>query len=239
VPREPLRAPGLHVMGRMDSCREVGGDYFDYFTLEDGSVGFAIADVAGKGVPAALVMTSLRVAFRSAATRGAGPDRVIGILNDAVCSLGDAGQLVSFFYGVVDPAARRLEYCNAGMNPPQLHRAGQTYRERLRKGGLLLGINPGQRYARGTVALEPGDLLLLYTDGFTEQTDQPDGVFYGEGRLADLVEGYQERPLSDLLARIFADVEAFGGRDQSDDRTLILLRINSMASATAGGHSSG
>ena len=239
VPREPLRAPGLHIMGRMDSCREVGGDYFDYFTLEDGSVGFAIADVAGKGVPAALVMTSLRVAFRGAATRGAGPDRVIGILNDAVCSLGDAGLLVSFFYGVVDPAARRLEYCNAGMNPPQLHRAGQTFRERLRKGGLLLGINPGQRYARGTVALEPGDLLLLYTDGFTEQTDQPDGVFYGEGRLADLVEGYQERPLSDLLARIFADVEAFGGREQSDDRTLILLRINSMASATAGGHSSG
>ncbi|MDO9695784.1 MAG: SpoIIE family protein phosphatase [Candidatus Latescibacteria bacterium] len=239
VPRAPLRVPGLHVMGRMDSCREVGGDYFDYFTLEDGSVGFAIADVAGKGVPAALVMSSLRVAFRTAATRGAGPDRVIEVLNDAVCSLGDAGQLVSFFYGVVDPAAQRLEYCNAGMNPPQLHRSGQTFRERLRKGGLLLGINPGQRYARGTVALEPGDLLLLYTDGFTEQTDQPDGVFYGEGRLAELVEGYQERPLSDLLARIFADVESFGGKDQSDDRTLMLLRINNMAVATAGGHSSG
>lgn len=239
VPRAPLRAPGLHVMGRMDSCREVGGDYFDYFALEDGSVGFAIADVAGKGVPAALVMTSLRVAFRAAATRGAGPDRVIEVLNDAVCSLGDAGQLVSFFYGVVDPDACRLEYCNAGMNPPQLHRVGQAYHERLRKGGLLLGINPGQRYARGTVALEPGDLLLLYTDGFTEQTDQPDGVFYGEGRLAELVTSYRERPLSDLLGRIFADVEAFGGRDQTDDRTLILLRINSMAVATAGGHSSG
>ncbi|MBK7702913.1 MAG: serine/threonine-protein phosphatase [bacterium] len=125
------------------------------------------------------------------------------------------------------------------MNPPHLHRTGQTYRERLRKGGLLLGINSGQRYARGTVALEPGDLLLLYTDGFTEQTDQPDGVFYGEGRLADLVTSYRERPLSDLLGRIFADVEAFGGRDQTDDRTLILLRINSMAVATAGGHSSG
>jgi sigma-B regulation protein RsbU (phosphoserine phosphatase) len=209
----------------MDSCREVGGDYFDYFRLDPQQVGFAIADVAGKGVPAALVMTTLRVAFRTAAARRADPQAVLRALNQAVCGLGGPAQLVSFFYGIYSTGDRRLLYANAGMNPPLLWRSDRDYVDRLKKGGTMLGIDRGQRFARGTLELAPGDLLLLYTDGLVEQPDAT-GEFYGERRLIADVRAGRDLDLSGLIDRIFANVDAFGGPEQSDDRTLILMRIN-------------
>ncbi|MBU0740875.1 SpoIIE family protein phosphatase [bacterium] len=226
VPSEPLYLPGSEVLGRMDSCREVGGDYFDYFRMDPRTVGFAIADVAGKGVPAALVMTTLRVAFRTAAVRQAEPEDVLGSLNQAICSLGPAAQLVSFFYGIYTAADGRLLYANAGMNPPLLFRTGRDYVERLKKGGTMLGVDRSQRFARGTLELAQGDLLLLYTDGLVEQPDETGSEFYGEERLIEDARIHRDLELTALIDRIFANVDAYGGPEQSDDRTLILMRIN-------------
>jgi len=225
VPNAPLHLKGSEILGRMDSCREVGGDYFDYFRMDPRTVGFAIADVAGKGVPAALVMTTLRVAFRTAAVRQAAPEDVVGSLNQAICGLGEAAQLVSFFYGIYAAANHRLLFANAGMNPPLLFRSGQDYVERLKKGGTMLGIDRGQCFARGTLDLAQGDLLMLYTDGLVEQPDAT-GEFYGEQRLIEDVRTGRDLELSAQIDRIFANVDAFGGPNQSDDRTLIQMRIN-------------
>ncbi len=225
VPSDPLHLQGVEILGRMDSCREVGGDYFDYFRMDPHTVGFAIADVAGKGVPAALVMTTLRVAFRTAAVRRAEPEDVLRSLNQAVCGLGGPTHLVSFFYGIYSTRDHRLLYANAGMNPPMLYRTGKDYVDNLKKGGTMLGIDRGQRFARGTLELAQGDLLLLYTDGLVEQPDA-EGEFYGEERLMNDIRPSGDEALSAQIDRIFANVDAFGGPEQSDDRTLILMRIN-------------
>ncbi len=228
VPNEPLRLRGAEILGRMDSCREVGGDYFDYFKIDPQTVGFAIADVAGKGVPAALVMTTLRVAFRSAAVRQEEPESVVESLNRVICGLGEAGQIISFFYGIYSTADHRLRYANAGMNPPLLFRAGQEFVERMKKGGTMLGIDGSHRFARGTLELNRGDLLLMYTDGLVEQPDTT-GEFYGEQRLIDDARDGRAQELPALIDRIFANIDAYGGPDQSDDRTLMLMRINDIA----------
>jgi len=227
VPSEPLRLRGTELVGRMDSCREVGGDYFDYFKIDPETIGFAIADVAGKGVPAALVMTTLRVAFRTAAARQDEPEAVVESLNRAMCGLGEAGQLISFFYGIYSTSDHRLRYANAGMNPPLLFRARHEFVERMKKGGIMLGIDGGHRFARGTLELDRGDLLLMYTDGLVEQPDT-EGEFYGEQRLIDDAKAGYDLDLPALIDRLFTNLDTYGGPDQSDDRTLMLMRINDM-----------
>jgi len=238
VPTAPLKLPGADLCGRMDSCREVGGDYFDYFPLDSETVGFAIADAAGKGIPAALVMTTLRVAFRSIAARHREPQAVVERLNDTICSLATMGHFISFFYGVYDIPTRTLHYCNAGMNRPLLLRAGRAWAEPLKKGGLVLGIKESQHYAWGTLSLQPTDRLILYTDGLTEETDSH-GEFYGEDRLEESARLYSDKSPEDLRDAIFDSVERFGGATQSDDRTLMLLQVNELEDSGRFRHFSG
>ena len=225
VPTEPLLTPGADILGRMEPCREVGGDSFGYFALDPDTIGFAVADAAGKGIPAALVMTTLSAAFRSAAHTIPEPELVIETLNKHVCSLASTGQFICFFYGTYHTPTRTLRYSNAGMNPPLLVRQGQKWLERLKKGGLVLGIDEDRHYARGSMVLEPGDLLVMYTDGLTEETNA-EGEFFGERRLEETVQLSSQLPLEELRDRIFATLNDFGGPDQADDRTLMLMRTN-------------
>ena len=226
LPTGPLAVGGVEICGRNAPCRQVGGDYFDYFHLEPGrTVGFCIADVAGKGIPAALLMTTLRVTFRELARPGAAPEAVLGELDRRLTDLLSAGRFVSFFYGVVDLQRRLLTYCNAGLEPPLLLRH-EGPGEYLRRGGPVLGIGAGLPYRRGQVRLAPGDTVLGYTDGITEQTS-PDGEdFFETARLeAAAAAGCHQDPEA-LCRHIFSRVEAFGGTDASDDRTVIVLRCN-------------
>jgi len=226
LPTEPLVLPGIRVCGRMESCREVGGDYFDYFPLDHQSIGFAIADVAGKGIPAALLMTSLRVTFRSEAVRNRRPEEVVSQLNHAVDDLTASGQFISFFYGVLSIGERQLSYCNSGMNPPLLFRRKRQFLETLKKGGPVLGVSPDHRFRSGTLGLEEGDLLLLYTDGLTEERNQ-EGEFFELDRLVAVVKANLEASIEEIRETIFAAVSDFGGPNRSDDRTVMLLKINS------------
>ena len=222
LPEEPLRIAGLELTGRHHACRKVGGDYFDYFPLDADTIGFCIADVAGKGIPAALLMTTLRVSFRSTATEGVPPELVVQRLNRTANGLLQKGQFICFFYGTYSPTSRVLSFCNAGMDPPLLFRGQQGFVEKLKKGGPVLGVQAGHRYRRGTLTLLPGDLVLFYTDGITEERNAA-GDFFDLDRLVSLVMQNREQPVVHLLDLIFAAVETFGGAERSDDKTVMLL----------------
>lgn len=224
LPAEPLLIEGVQICGRNEPCSEVGGDYFDFFASEDGgSVGFCIADVAGKGIPAALLMTTLRVTFRELALPGIPPEQVISELDQRIGEVLASDRFVSFFYGTLDLKRRLLSYCNAGMEPPLLFRKKGHFTA-LRRGGPVLGIKAGIPYRRGTLCMEAGDLLLGYTDGITEQTS-PDGQeFYEVERLKTIVAASIDQAGEELCDRIFSSVHAFGGEDASDDKTVIILK---------------
>lgn len=224
LPTGPLDTGAAVICGRNEPCRMVGGDYFDYFSLPDGTLAFAIADVSGKGIPAALMMTSFRVAFRQEARAGATPHEVVARLNPAVTKLVSDGAFICFFFGIWQAATGLLSYCNAGMDPPVLIRPGSSYRQRLKKGGPVLGVDRSHRYREGSLELRPGDRVFLYTDGLTEATN-PAGDFYDTTRLLDLVQNNIEASPSRLLATIFSTVNAFGGEERSDDKTAIILEI--------------
>jgi sigma-B regulation protein RsbU (phosphoserine phosphatase) len=160
------------------------------------------------------------------------PARVMARLNRSFSSLTTAGQFVCFFYGLYDLREHTLRYCNAGMNPPLLFRKDQAYLESLNKGGPVLGVNPDQHYRSGTLILRDSDLLLGFSDGVTEQTNEA-GQFFDEERLVATVRARQARPLEELREAIFTAVSEFGGSSQSDDRTVVLLQIHPAAEAVA------
>ncbi len=224
LPEAALSTPGFTICGRNEPCRTVGGDYFDYFLREDGSLALAIADVAGKGIPAALTMTSLRVAFRQEAVAGRAPRDVITGLNTLVSTLVGAESFICFFYGIWEPPTGLLRYCNAGMEPPILFRPGTGFRQQLKKGGPVLGISPDTSYREGALGLEAGDRLLLFTDGMTDQRNA-DGEFFDLDRLRGLVAANLNATPETLLRVLFDQVNAFGGSHKSDDKTAMLLEI--------------
>lgn len=225
LPTAPLVQPSCTVCGRNEPCRTVGGDYFDYFATAGGGVALAIGDVSGKGIPAALMMSSLRVAFRLAAEAAASPRDVVARMNPVVASLVGPSHFICFFYAVWDPAAGLLRYCNAGMDPPVVLRPGVGPRQFLRKGGPVLGVEPDFAYREGAIALGPGDRVFLYTDGLTEQRD-PQGRFFDAERLIDLVAQDATRPPGDVLEHVFATVNTFGHQHRQDDQTAMLMCIN-------------
>jgi sigma-B regulation protein RsbU (phosphoserine phosphatase) len=224
LPTGELVGPNLRLMGRNEPCRQVGGDYYDYFPLAAGrEIGFCIADVAGKGIPAALLMTTLRVTFRELAQTGAPPEEVIGALDARIGDVLSQGRFVCFFYGMLDPQTGLLRYCNAGIEPPLLRRHDGR-QESLRRGGPVLGIGANVPYRRGTVRLQAGDLIVAFTDGITEQTS-PDGAeFFEIERLQAMVAAAGDQSPDALCCEVFAQVTDFGGPAASDDRTVIVLQ---------------
>lgn len=224
LPTGSLRLGPVTIYGRNDPCREVGGDYFDYFAGEDNRwLGFCIADVAGKGIPAALLMTTVRVTFRELALPGSAPEQVIAELDRRLGELLAPDRFISFFYGILDVPRRLLTYCNAGLEPPLLYRRDRLATT-LRRGGTVLGIGADVPYRRGTLSLQEGDLLIGYTDGITEQTRCDGREFFEVARLQAVVAGSLRLTAEELCEQIFSSVNAFGGDAVSDDRTVIILK---------------
>ena len=181
VPAFPDRAD-IAIRGSMQAARSVGGDFYDYFFIDDHRLAFAIGDVTGKGVPAALFMAVSRTLLRATAARGSSPAECLASVNDTLCAEDVGGMFVTCFYGVLDTRTGRIELCNAGHNPPYLLRGNGSVEPTPQVGGFMLGMFADATYQATTVDLAPGDSLVLYTDGVTEAVNAAEEP-YDEERL--------------------------------------------------------
>jgi phosphoserine phosphatase RsbU/P len=224
-PQKQPAVAGLDYAGLCRPAQSVGGDYYDFRTLTGGRLGVTIGDVAGKGAPAALLMASLQASLRTQAIAGGTADlaRVLENVNTLSREIATASRFSTLFYARYDPSTRRLAYVNAGHNPPMLIRAGKS--RMLETGGLAIGLSRNAKYFERELALEPGDVLVAYTDGVTEamNADRDD---FGETRLEQTVNACVDRPASVILNQIVVAVDAFaGGAPQHDDITLVVLKV--------------
>ncbi|MBD3161582.1 MAG: SpoIIE family protein phosphatase, partial [Candidatus Eisenbacteria bacterium] len=217
----PFEVHGLNLPSKY-----VGGDYFDFFPLPDGTYALAIADVSGKGVPAALLASMLQASLRTLLREGVSPGRIFERVNRLVCESTAPDQFITALVGRLDPRRWTLTYCNAGHNYPFHHRSGREV-SLLAVSDLLLGIDEGMTYQEHTLRLEAGDALLLYTDGVTEARD-PGGDEFGEERLGSLLVGLAHRSAEEGIREIREEVLRFtASTDLYDDMTLLLLRVPS------------
>jgi len=200
-----------------------GGDCYDALPFSSTRAGISIGDVAGKGLPAALLMSNLQASVRAFATNDAAPALVVERANRALCRHTPLDRFVTFFYGVIDTDRRTLQYTNAGHNFPILVRADGSI-ERLGTGGLVLGVNADARYAQDSVALRSGDRLVLFTDGITE-AERSDGTDFGDDRLVETVRALRGDSPRRMVDAIVHRVCEFTGGVFRDDATLLAIAI--------------
>jgi len=223
LPQTIPQISGVQIVAEWLPARQVGGDYFDVSKLGDSQIELCIADVSGKGWPAALLMANLQAAVKSAALDGQGPRGLCEAVNRILCQNSEPGRFATFFYCVVDAQRRAATYVNAGHNPPLLARANGEV-ERLSEGGTELGAFPESKYTQGQVRFEPGDRLALYTDGLVEAQNGQE-VEFGDERLAALLAAERELPALQLQQRILAAVTEYCSGQFDDDATLMVLSV--------------
>ena len=228
LPRDFREFPHLAVTGFNLPCLSVGGDYFDVFPLGDGRTAFLIADVSGKGLGAALLTTMLQGAL-SGMTLGTDPARVFNHVNRFLCDHSEVGRYATMFFGTLDQDGH-LEFINAGHPSPFLIRRGVA-EEAFTEGSYPVGLVPEAEYTAACLKLEPGDTLLLFSDGVTEAMD-PDEQMFGIPRLKQLLTGLTECPLEQIQKCVLEAVENFArGAHQADDLTLLIVRYRATAAA--------
>jgi sigma-B regulation protein RsbU (phosphoserine phosphatase) len=228
LPRDFREFPHLAVNGYNLPCLSVGGDYFDVFPLSDKRTAFLLADVSGKGLGAALLTTMLQGAL-SGMTLGTDPARVINHVNKFLCSHAEVGRYATMFFGILDEEGH-LEFINAGHPSPFLIRNGVA-EEAFTEGSFPVGLVPEAEYTAVCLKLEPGDTLVLFSDGVTEAMD-PDDQLFGVPRLKQVLTGITECPLEQIQKCVLESVENFTrGAHQADDITLLVVRYRAAASA--------
>jgi sigma-B regulation protein RsbU (phosphoserine phosphatase) len=224
LPTTPPAVGGLDLAGLNIPYREVGGDYFDYIKIVDNQLGLAIGDVSGKGVAAALLMAAFRASLLAEIRNHFAIRRILQKVNRLLYESTDDGKFVTAFYGVLDAKNRVFTFSNAGHNPPLLLRVDGTA-EWLTEGGLPLGVMEEATYEERPVPLGVGDVLVLYTDGVTEASNDVEDQ-YGVERLEALVRKHARDPAATLVEAIRVEVEAFtGDRHLNDDLTVVVARL--------------
>lgn len=213
---------GLEYHGVCIPARGISGDYYDAFELSGGRQAFAIADISGKGISAALLMANLQALLRTEVYTDSSPGELARRLNRRFHQVSPPVSFATFFYGQWDPAKRLLSYVNAGHNLPVLFRNGDT--RQLEEGGVPLGIFSDADYQRGELLLEPDDLLLLYSDGVTEACPKSHEEF-GCDRLVEVVQRHRQRPAPELAEQILDSVRRWAGDELQDDQTLLLVQV--------------
>jgi sigma-B regulation protein RsbU (phosphoserine phosphatase) len=225
LPRDIPQMPGYEIASVWQSARVVGGDYFDILPLDEETFGLCIADVAGKGMPAALLMSNLQAAVRGLASVSLAPDLLCSRLNSLIFRNTASDRFITFFYAQLEGPTRRLAYVNAGHNAPFVVRADGSH-ERLREGGAVLGVFEGKIYEQGSVQLAAGDRVVLFTDGITEACSPADEEF-GEARLLGVLKAHRALSAGELQSKILAVVAEFSGDHWQDDATLLVLAVGS------------
>jgi phosphoserine phosphatase RsbU/P len=223
LPKEIPQLPGYEIAASWQSARIVGGDYFDVLPLGETMLGLCIADVAGKGMPAALLMSNLQAAVRGLASPSLAPNELCVRLNSLLCRNMASDRFVTLFYGQLDGASGTLRYVTAGHNPPfVIHQEGSH--GRLREGGSVLGVFPHSTFELGTVSLRPGDVLALFTDGVTEARGAGDDEF-GDDRLLQVLQKNRASSVQEIQREIIKAAVEFTHGPWHDDATVLVLRV--------------
>jgi len=226
-PQDYPSVPGLELAGACRPALAIGGDYYDFVPLEGGRLGIAIGDISGKGIPAALLMATLRAFLRGQTVRGRSDlARLMSDLSGLVYESSAPNRYATFFYAEYDPATRRLQYVNGGHNPPMVLRCDAAAEVvRLDTGGPVIGLLPGCDYTQAAVQLAPGDLLVAFTDGVSEAMNAAQEE-WGEERLLPVLRQLRSEPLANIIERVMAAADTFvAGAAQHDDMTLVVVRL--------------
>ncbi len=224
LPRVFPTGDNFEIYGSMEPARDVGGDFFDAMKLTDPEIGIAIADVSGKGVAAALFMMSSRTLLKGSAIGAMAPTAVLEEVNNLLAEDNDAGMFVTVCYAIFNPDTGTLVYANGGHNAPLVVRASGAVHYLDMPSGIALGVLPDANIDQATEELEPGDIVLFYTDGVTEAMNV-DGELYGEDRLLKFAEQHIGTDTKSLCEAVVKAVHEFSGDEpQSDDITCVALK---------------
>ncbi len=222
LPKYDPLIPFYHLKGFQQTCYSVGGDYYDYIKADDGRVWLMIADVSGKGYPAALTMANLQAMLRGLSTLNWPIEEAANYLNEALCDTLAAGHFVTLFMGKLQPESHSLIWINAGHVPPLLLHDGEV--QRLEASAPPLGLVKGIHYQVARTEIQAGDTLLAYTDGVTETSGHAAHEKYGEARLRAWLAGHADLAVAEMPEALLAELTAFGRNEQDDDLTLLCIR---------------
>ena len=223
LPKEAPSAPGINAAGWHQSSLNVSGDFYDFIALDNGQWGVAVADIKGKGIPAALLMVMARTVLRIAARDLAPPHETLKRVNDFLADETEPDLFATMVYAAVDPRTRRVTYSNGGHHYPILARADGTVRH-LRRGGPLVGAFPDAQFETETVPLNTGDRILIYTDGVTDMLNER-GESFGEERLEEIVRSEPQGDSEQLCAAVRERLLRFNSApNPADDLTIVALQ---------------
>lgn len=211
------------IFASMTPAKEVGGDFYDFFMVDDSHLAVVIADVSGKGVPAALFMVIAKTLIKNYAQSGIKPEEVFTSVNRLLCDGNDEGLFVTAWMGVLELTTGKLTYVNAGHNPPMIRQGGGEFVYLKSRAGFVLAGMEGMKYHQNELTLDVGGRLMLYTDGVTEATNS-DNKLYGEERLSDFLNSHSDEAAENILGDLKEDIYAFqGDAPQFDDITMLML----------------
>lgn len=214
------------IYATMDTAKEVGGDFYDFYFVGENKLGFLIADVSGKGIPAAMFMMTAKTIIKGYAESGKPVDEVFTIANAKLCESNEAGMFVTAWMGVLDITTGKIEFANAGHNPPLVRHADGTFEYLKSRPGFILAGMEGMKYRKNELVLSPGDEIYLYTDGVTEATNSANEL-YGEERLVNTLNTLHGLTGEDICRAVKADIDNFvGDAPQFDDITMLHLKYN-------------
>jgi len=224
LPVKSPDVPGVDLAGYNAACRTVGGDYYDFLPYPDGRVGLLVGDVAGKGMPAALLMSSLQARVQVLFDDPTNLAALVTRLNRIISTNCPSNRFITFFIGVLDPKTGVLDYVNAGHNPPLVAHADGSV-DKLGGTGLILGILPSATYQQGTCKMDPGDVVVLFSDGVTEAARQSTDEEFGEDRLAEVLPSLRDQSAESIIQSINHAVDEFtAGAPPADDITLVVAK---------------
>jgi len=218
--------PEFDIYATMIPAKEVGGDFYDFFMIDENKLALVMADVSGKGVPAALFMVIAKTLLKNNAQYGKSPKEVFELVNNLLCENNEAQMFVTAFMGFLDITSGMFSYVNAGHNPPLIKRADGDYEwlNTLKPGFVLAGMED-MKYRQGELTLQDGDMLFMYTDGVTEAVN-PQNELFTDPRLLDVANRHKSDDIKEFIEHIKAEIDVFAdGAEQADDITMLVLKI--------------
>ncbi len=223
LPKSNPEIQGYQIAGRSIPAKDVGGDYYDFIPMEDNHLTFCLGDISGKGIQAALLMANLQASLRGQTLMGITCKNCVSFTNNLLYNSTESNKFATLFYGILHPDENKITFCNAGHNEPVLmHKSGEV--TRLKEGGLIVGILPDLSYEEKTIDFQPGNILVIFSDGITEAMNSNEEE-YGEERLLNFIEKNKTLPAVELINSIIKNVKDFAGNvEQMDDMTIIVIK---------------